>query len=143
MSSCDFWYAFDKTSPNKTSTIDGGIICPSVPAAATVPVAIFGSYPLLNIVGRDKSPIVTTVAPTIPVDAANKAPTIDTDIPKPPLIFWKTLSIFSKSSSATFDFSNIVPIKTNSGTAIRISFVIVPNILWGIAFKNCIGKTPK
>ena len=27
----------------RTKTIDGGIICPNVPAAATVPVAILGS----------------------------------------------------------------------------------------------------
>ena len=38
--------------------------------------------PLFLIV--DNSPIVTTVAPTIPVDAASRAPTIETEIPSPP-----------------------------------------------------------
>jgi hypothetical protein len=30
-------------SPTKISTVDGGMICPSVPAAQIVPVASFGS----------------------------------------------------------------------------------------------------
>ena len=39
-----------------------------------------------NIAGREIRPIATTVAPTIPVVAANRAPTNTTDIPKPPRI---------------------------------------------------------
>ena len=65
-------------------TIEGGIICPSVPEAEITPVANSGEYLFLSIVGKDNKPIVTTVAPTIPVDAAKKAPTTTTDTAKPP-----------------------------------------------------------
>ena len=67
------------TLPRSTSTTDGGIIWPSVPEDAITPVASFASYPLFNIVGRLIKPIVTTVAPTIPVDAASIPPTITTE----------------------------------------------------------------
>ena len=65
-------------------TIDGGIICPNVPEAAMVPVARDGEYLLRNITGKEIRPIATTVAPTMPVVAANKAPTKTTEIPSPP-----------------------------------------------------------
>src|SRR3546814_4337389 len=53
----------------------GGMICPRVPEAQIVPHAILGSYPALSIEGSDSSPMVTTVAPTMPVDAASSMPT--------------------------------------------------------------------
>ena len=74
-------------SPSNTKAIDGGMICPRVPVAQIVPDAREGEYPCLSIVGKEISPIVTTVAPTIPVLAANSIPTITTDIPSPPLKF--------------------------------------------------------
>ena len=105
--------------PSKTSTILGGIICPSVPEAAIVPVDNSGWYPRFSIVGRLSSPMVTTVAPTIPVDAPSSAPTTTTEIASPPLSRPNSSAIVSSSSSARPDFSSITPMYTNRGTAIR------------------------
>ena len=41
--SCACWYAEDRTSPSSTSTMDGGMIWPSVPEAQIVPLAMRGS----------------------------------------------------------------------------------------------------
>ena len=68
--------------------------------------------------------MVTTVAPTMPVLAARSAPTKITDIPNPPRIGPKSVPMFSNRSSAIRDFSSITPMKTKSGTAIKISRVI-------------------
>ena len=62
--------------------MDGGMIWPNVPVEATRPAEKLFSYPWLIRIGRDISPIVTTVAPTIPVLAAKRAPTIIIDIDK-------------------------------------------------------------
>ena len=72
------------------NTIEGGIICPSVPEAAIVPVARPCEYLFFNIAGNEINPIATTVAPTIPVVAASNAPTKTTDIPRPPLTLPKS-----------------------------------------------------
>jgi hypothetical protein len=77
--------------------------------------------------------MVTTVAPTIPVLAANNVPTITTEMPRPPFTLWNKDDIDSKRFSAILDFSNITPIKINIGIAISVSFVIMPNILLGKA----------
>ena len=97
------------TLPSKTKTTDGGIICPRVPDEAITPVAIFLSYHLFNIVGRLISHIVTTVAPTIPVDAANIPPTITTEYASPPLIFPNKIAMVSRSFSAIPDFLESIP----------------------------------
>ena len=67
------------------------------------------------------SPIATTVAPTIPVVAANKAPTNTTETPKPPLTGPNKFAIVNNKSSAIFERCNIIPIKINNGIAIRVS----------------------
>ena len=67
--------------------------------------------------------------------AANNAPTIITEIPKPPFIFLNKAAIESKRFSAIFDFSNIIPMNINIGIATKVSFVIIPNILLGRANK--------
>ena len=108
------------------STIDGGMICPSVPAAQMEPHAISGSYPRLSMVGSDRSPMVTTVAPTIPVEAASSAPTHVTAIPRPARIPPSNSPIVVSSSSAIRERSSMTPMKTNNGTAIRRSFVMIP-----------------
>ena len=108
------------------STIDGGMIWPSVPAAAMEPDAKAGSYPRFSIVGRLSNPMVTTVAPTMPVEAASSAPTIVTDMPSPPRRLPNSFAISSSSSSAIFAFSRIAPIKMNIGTAISVELVIAP-----------------
>ena len=48
-------------SPMKISTVEGGMIWPSVPLAQMDPHASFGSYPARNMAGSEISPIVTTV----------------------------------------------------------------------------------
>ena len=94
-----------------------------------MPVAIFWSYPAFNIVGKDSIPIVTTVAPTIPVDAARSIPTITTPIPKPPLVVPNNSPIDWSNPAAIFVFSSMIPIKINNGTATRGSLIITPKIL--------------
>ena len=123
--------------------MDGGIICPNVPEAHINPEASFLSYPRLSIVGNVNKPIVTTVAPTIPVDAANKAPTIITVKPNPPLNFPNKFAIVSNNSCAILDFSKIKPININNGTATNNSLVIVPKIFDGIKAKKSILMKPK
>ena len=58
------------------------MICPRVPEAHIKPDESLVLYPAFVITGKLIKPIVTTVAPTIPVDAANNAPTKITEIPK-------------------------------------------------------------
>ena len=82
--------------------------------------------------GNEIKPIAITVAPTIPVLAANKVPTMITEIPKPLFKFPNISDIDSKSFSAIFDFSKITPIKTKRGTATKVELVMIPNNLFGI-----------
>ena len=93
-------------------------------------------------IGRDISPIVTTVAPTIPVLAAKSAPTIIIDIDKPPLVFLKAVAIFSNIFAAIPDFSKMVPIKINSGTASYVTLFMIPKILMGMLLKMVGSNTP-
>ena len=102
-------------------TIEGGIICPKVPDAAIVPVARGAEYLFRSIAGKDINPIATTVAPTIPVVAANNAPTNTTEIPSPPLTGPKSWAIVTRRSSAILDLWSIRPMKINKGIAIRVS----------------------
>ena len=94
------------------------------------------------MVGSDRSPMVTTVAPTMPVDAANSAPTSVTDMPRPPRMVPNRRPMFSSSSSATRLRSSITPMKTKSGTAISVSFVMVPKMRCGKAPRKERSKTP-
>ena len=73
------------------------------------------------MVGRDKSPMVTTVAPTIPVEAARKAPTTTTDTARPPGSGPKTRAMVVRRSLAIFDRSSVMPISTNISTASNVS----------------------
>ena len=79
--------------------------------------------------------MVTTVAPTIPVLAANNAPTAIIEMLKPPLIFLKANAIFPSIFDAIPDRSRTVPIKINSGTASKVTLFMMPNILNEILFK--------
>ena len=87
--------------------------------------------------------MVTTVAPTIPVLAASKAPTIIIDIDNPPFSPRKAFSIFSSIFAAIPDFSRIVPIKINKGTASKVTLFIIPKILIGILLKIVGSKIPR
>ena len=75
--------------------------------------------------------MVTTVAPTIPVEAANRQPTTETEMPRPPRNLPNREAIASSRSSATRDRSSITPMKMNRGTATRISLVTMPKMRWG------------
>jgi hypothetical protein len=87
--------------------------------------------------------MVTTVAPTIPVLAANRAPTTIIEILKPPLMFLKAKAIFSSIFDAMPDLSKTVPIKMNRGTASNVTLFIFPKILKGMLLKIAGSKIPK
>ena len=88
--------------------------------------------------------MVTTVAPTIPVEAASKAPTAITESPMPPRNPPKRRPMASSSSSATFERSSITPMKMKSGTAISTSFhIALPKMRCGMARMKLMSKTPK
>ena len=76
------------------------------------------------MVGKDRRPIVTTVAPTMPVEAARSAPTMTTEMPKPPRSVPNNDPIASSNCSAMRDFSSITPMNTKSGTATRMALSI-------------------
>ena len=70
--------------------------------------------------GSEMRPMVTTVAPTMPVEAANRPPTMQTETPSPPRKGPHSRAIVSSRSSAIFERSSTTPIKTKIGTAIRV-----------------------
>ncbi len=70
--------------------------------------------------------MVTTVAPTMPVEAASSMPTKTTAIPTPPRIRPKSRPIVSSSRSAIRARSSITPMKTKSGTATSTSLTMIP-----------------
>ena len=70
--------------------------------------------------------MVTTVAPTIPVEAARRAPTRMTEMPRPPRSGPNSWPMVSSSASASRDRSSITPMKTKSGTATSTSLVMTP-----------------
>jgi hypothetical protein len=81
--------------------------------------------------GRDMRPMVTTVAPTIPVLAANRVPTIIMEILKPELVFLKTIAISLNILAAMPDLSKTTPMKTNRGTASRVWLFMIPKMRMG------------
>ena len=73
------------------------------------------------MVGKLSSPMVTTVAPTMPVDAAKNAPTTTTETAKPPGSGPNTRAIVVSRSLAIFERSKVMPIITNINTASNTS----------------------
>jgi hypothetical protein len=67
--------------------------------------------------------------------AAKRAPTIIIDIDKPPFVLLKAAAMFSNIFAAIPDFSKIVPMKINSGTASKVTLFIMPKILMGMLLK--------
>ena len=61
---------------------------------------------------------------------------------KPPLKSPNKALIVSSKSSAIFAFSSVIPMKINKGTAISVSFVMVPYRRLGSAFKYPASKLP-
>ena len=95
------------------------------------------------MVGNANKPMVTTVAPTMPVLAASNIPTNVTAMPMPAFRLPITTAIASNKFSATFDFSSITPIKTKSGTAIKVVLVTIPNKRLGKALRYAASNIPK
>ena len=81
---------------------------PRVPDAHIVPDDNSGEYPFFCIEGSASNPIVTTVAPTIPVLAANNIPIKVTAIASPPLKPENKLDKLIRRFSAILDFSNVM-----------------------------------
>ncbi len=77
--------------------------------------------------------MVTTVAPTIPVDAPSNMPTRVTEIAKPPGLAPNAWVMVLSRSSATFERSNITPRKTNKGTATSTSLDMTAKMRCGKA----------
>jgi hypothetical protein len=88
------------------------------------------------MVGTESSPMVTTVAPTIPVVAPSSAPTMTTDTATPPRSRPNTRAMVSSRSSARPDRSSTTPMKTNKGTAIRVTLPITPQMRRGSRLKK-------
>ena len=65
--------------------------------------------------GRAIMPMATTVAPTMPVEAAKSAPTKMTEMPRPPRSWPKRCPIVSSKSSAQSALLQTDLIRTNSG----------------------------
>ena len=76
--------------------------------------------------GSEIRPMVTTVAPTTPVEAASKAPTMITEKPSPPRTLPNSLPMVTSRRSAMPERSSTTPMKMKSGTATRTSLVISP-----------------
>src|SRR5713226_4087668 len=95
------------------------------------------------MVGSEMSPMVITLAPTMPVDAARMAPTTTTEMAIPPLSLPKSSAIVSSSSSASPDFSSATPMKTKSGTARSVKLVIVPQMRSGRIPKKSGRRNPR
>jgi len=96
------------------------MIWPSVPDAQIVPQASAFEYPRRTNTGSVNNPRVTTVAPTIPVDAPIRTPTTMTATPIPPRTGPAAWPITSSSSAASFERSSMTPRNTNSGIAINV-----------------------
>ena len=94
------------------------------------------------MVGSDISPIVTTVAPTMPVLAAISIPTTTTPRANPPRTPPSRLEMASRSFSAICVFSNITPMKMNNGTATSVWLAMMPNIRPGKNPKSLGLKVP-
>ena len=67
------------------------------------------------------SPIAITVAPTMPVVAARRAPTKTTEMPSPPGIGPKSWAIATSRSSAIRDRCSMIPMNMKRGIAMRVS----------------------
>ena len=78
----------------------------------------------------------------MPVLAASNMPTIVTDIPRPPRKDPKRLLRVSSNSSAMRARCSVTPMKTNSGTAISVSLVMMPKMRFGKPSSRASLKPP-
>ena len=86
-----------------------------------VPVDSELAYLLRIIAGNEIRPMATTVAPTMPVVAARRAPTKITEMPRPPGTGPNNCAMVTSRSSASFERCSMMPMKMNNGMAIRVS----------------------
>ena len=100
--------------------IDGGMICPSVPDAATMPPARRSPYPARSSDGSAITVSVATDAPTTPVEAASTPPTSTTATPRPPGTPRKQALSPRNSACATPACWSRKPMRMNSGIASSI-----------------------
>ncbi len=70
--------------------------------------------------------MVTTVAPTMPVEAAISIPTRMTEIPNPPRSRPNSNAMVCSNCSAILERSRVTPMNTNSGTATSTSRCMTP-----------------
>ena len=87
---------------------------------ATKPDENSFEYPCLIKAGNDIKPIVTTVAPTMPVLAARSAPTTIIEILRPYGVPLKIAAMSCSIFAAIPERSKITPIRTNKGTASKV-----------------------
>jgi len=79
----------------------------------------------------------------MPVVAARRVPTTTTEMAMPPRILPKSSAMVSSSSAASPDFSRTTPMKTKRGTAMRVTFVMVPQMRRGRMSKKLAFRTPR
>ena len=84
--------------------------------------------------------MVTTVAPTMPVLAAKRAPTIIIEMLRPEFVFLNTMAMSLSILAAIPDLSKTTPMKTNSGTASRVWLFMIPKIRMGIVLNRLGSK---
>ena len=94
------------------------------------------------MVGSTISPMVTVVAPTMPLAAASSTPTISTAMARPPVREPNSRPMVSSRSSAICERSSITPMKMNSGIASSTSLVITPKMRCGSAPSRLRFMTP-
>jgi hypothetical protein len=98
-----------------TMTVEGGDDLPERARGADAAGGEAGVVAAAHHGRQGDEPMVTTVAPTMPVEAASSAPTSDTETAKPP----RTLPIRGPSpqqfGGRMRDFSSFMPMKTREG----------------------------
>ena len=99
---------------------------PKVPPAQIVPAAKPFSYLYFIITGNAASPIDTTAAPTIPVQAAKTMHTMITAMATPPRKGPMSKRMASKRSSAMPDLTSKFAMNINITMATRIPLSMVP-----------------
>ena len=116
------------TGPNRTTTIDGGMMVPSEPPAQITPEIRALSYLYFSITGIVSSPTTVSVAPITPDEAANTTHIRTVPIARPPGSRRVQRWIASNSRSAMPARSSIAPMKMNSGTAASTKFDAMASI---------------
>ncbi len=102
---------------------------PSEPLAQIVPDIRLLLYWCFNITGIASIPMTASVAPTTPLEAANRVPRMIAPMPSPPGKRRVHMWMASNKRSAMPERSSMAPIKINSGTAARMEFEAVSSIL--------------